>query len=265
MLVSDDLRRFAEEPEAEISEPVAPEGRILRPSFCVVLSASPTLSTVIGVRTTEAGLDDTIAEVRAALKEKGYSRAVWRVGPSSRPAGLLALLKARGFGPATRAPIEPGLHAMVLAQAPPDVPPNVEARLVRNLEEYRQALDIAMEAFELTPEDAADWRAAAPKLWEQQDGVDRMTLIAYVDGQPAGFAWAASGPTALVLCGSGVLAAKRGRGAYRALLAARWKRAVELGKPALVIHAGEMSRPIVARCGFQEVCKIDLLDDPHFG
>ena len=38
---------------------------------------------------------------------------------------------------------------------------------------------------------------------------------------------------------------------YRALVRARWDDAVAAGQPALVVHAGAMSRPILERLGFQ--------------
>ena len=55
----------------------------------------------------------------------------------------------------------------------------------------------------------------------------------------------------------------RGRGAYRALVAARWETAVELGTPALAIQAGAMSRPVLERCGFQALCSVLTLQDPE--
>ena len=45
----------------------------------------------------------------------------------------------------------------------------------------------------------------------------------------------------------------RGRGAYRALVRARWDVAVERGTPALTVSAGAMSRPILERLGFVTV------------
>ena len=53
----------------------------------------------------------------------------------------------------------------------------------------------------------------------------------------------------------------RGRGAYRALVAARWADAVAAGTPLLVTQAGKMSRPILRRLGFREVCEIWMLVD----
>jgi hypothetical protein len=66
-----------------------------------------------------------------------------------------------------------------------------------------------------------------------------------------------------MLAGSSVLQAARGRGAYRGLVAARWATAVALGTPALAIQAGAMSRPVLARCGFEEVCRLAVLQDPE--
>jgi predicted acetyltransferase len=57
----------------------------------------------------------------------------------------------------------------------------------------------------------------------------------------------------------------RGRGAYRALVAARWRDAVERGTPLLVTQAGRMSQPILERIGFRRVCEIRILLDDFGG
>jgi hypothetical protein len=257
------MARFAEEPARQLTEPRAPEARVTRDEWCLMLAATRTQSHLSCVRTSAAKLDRVIADVREILKQRGYTGCTWIVGQSCEPPELRDLLLARGFVRATEPPWEPELEAMALARPP--VPPRagVEARLVRDYDEYRQALDIAIRAFELPPDSAAGWLATAPELWKQQDGVDRMTLIATIDGKPVGFAWAGAGRDGLLLCGSGVLPEARGRGAYHALVDARWKIAVRLGKPLLVIHAGAMSRPILERCNFERVCRLDVLLDPE--
>ncbi|MGH3102662.1 MAG: GNAT family N-acetyltransferase, partial [Gaiellaceae bacterium] len=53
----------------------------------------------------------------------------------------------------------------------------------------------------------------------------------------------------------------RGRGAYRALVAARWAAAVARGTPALITQAGAMSRPILNRLGFRELAEIRIFLD----
>jgi hypothetical protein len=262
--IPDDVREFAESPEAYVSDPAPPEDRIFTDTCCVCLAGSGTQASVSRVRTTEAAIDRTIDEVRAIVRARGIKRVLWSLGPSTRPAGLPALLAARGFFPG-KPPFEPDAEAMVLVRPPPPPPANVEARPVGDGDEYAVALTIAAEAFEMPADEARGWLSAAPALWKQQDGVNRMTFIALVEGRPAGFAFAAGAPQGLLCGGSGVRPAERRHGAYLALVAARWARAVELGKPALVIHAGAMSRPIAERAGFVPVGRIDNLEDPELG
>ena len=54
----------------------------------------------------------------------------------------------------------------------------------------------------------------------------------------------------------------RGRGAYRALIAERWRGAVAAGRPALLTQAGAMSRPILERLGFRALGRVEMLRDP---
>ena len=51
------------------------------------------------------------------------------------------------------------------------------------------------------------------------------------------------------------------RGAYRALLRARWDDAVSLGTPVLITQGGSMSRPILERLGFEPVGHVHMLMD----
>src|SRR6185437_1897016 len=185
----DSIREFAESPEAYVSDPTPPEARFLTDRYCLYLAGSGTQATVSRVRTTAEYLDRTIDEIRGIVRAHGVKRVLWNLGPSSRPSGLPALLAARGFSPG-KPPFEPEAEAMVLVQPPPPPPPNVEARLVRDFDEYTAALRIAAEAFEMPADEAQGWLSAAPLLWAHQDGVNRMTLIALVDGRRAGFAFA---------------------------------------------------------------------------
>jgi GNAT superfamily N-acetyltransferase len=257
------VRRFAEDPEIYLPEPPPPGRRLRTERYIASFSPSPTMSAVSSIRATEGDLDAVIAEVRALAAEGGHVRTVWTLGPSARPEGLREMLAARGFVPATRAPLEPEWTGMVLFEAPP--PAAIEARAVRNYDEYVQALGIAIEAFGQSQDDLAGWMAAAPALWKQHDRGLLITYLAFIDGRAVGFAFGAVCAPGLFLGGSGVLPEARGRGAYRSLLAVRWADAVRLGTPALVIQAGAMARPILERCGFQAVCRIELMDDPAVG
>lgn len=262
MAVSDALKAFAEDPDAYIREIPSVAPHLVSPRFMLALSPSPLQSATSRVRTTAAELDATIAEVRALLRERGVKANVWHVGPTSEPGDLASLLAARGFVPARHAPYEPALTLMALVE-PPGSNSNagVEARMARTFEEYLAGLEVLMEAFNESEEDRAAWRAAAPTLWETQDGQDRFTHIAFLDGKPVGAGFSVGGSTGFLMGGAGVLPSARGRGVYRALLAARWSEVQRLGKEGLVIQAGSMSRPILQRCGFQIVGETRLMDD----
>src|SRR2546422_230114 len=88
-----------------------------------------------------------------------------------------------------------------------------------------------------------------------------VVYLAYVDGEPAARASASFGERGVTLFGGATLPEARGRGAYRALVAARWHDAVDRGTPVLVTQAGPLSRPILAQLGFREVCEIRILLD----
>ena len=68
----------------------------------------------------------------------------------------------------------------------------------------------------------------------------------------------------LLLYGGATAERARGRGAYRALIRARWDEAVALGTPALITQGGSMSRPILERLGFERVGEVHMLLD-EFG
>ena len=262
MAASESLKAFAEDPDASVREIPAVAPHVLTPRFVLALSPSPLQSVTCRVRTTADELDATIAEVRALLRERGVKGNVWHVGPSSGPEDLASLLRARGFVPATHAPFEARLTLMALVEPPRSNPDGaVEARMARTFEEYRSGLEVMLEAFNESDEDRAAWRAAAPTLWETQDGDDRFTHVAFLDGKPVGAGFSVGGSTGILMGGAGVLPAARGRGVYRALLAARWSEVERLRKEGLVIQAGSMSRPILARCGFQVIGGTQLLDD----
>jgi GNAT superfamily N-acetyltransferase len=261
--VSDEIRRLAEDPDAAFPDPPAPARAIRSPSYLLGLSPSLAQSVVSAVRTTAGDLDGIIAEVRGHLRAAKYTRNVWTVGPSSRPEGLAELLTARGFFPPKEPPYEPEMTAMVLVTPPPPAPPGIEARRVRDYDEYLASMRIAVTMMGEGDAEGAGWLGAAPELWRDRSGVARYTHVAFVDGEMVGFAWAGPTPAGLILAGSSVLPEARGHGAYRALVAARWETAVALGTPALAIQAGAMSRPVLERCGFEAVGRITVLEDPE--
>jgi GNAT superfamily N-acetyltransferase len=88
-----------------------------------------------------------------------------------------------------------------------------------------------------------------------------IVYLAYVDGEPVARASGGFSEHGVTLFGGATLPEARGRGAYRALVNARWDDAVARGTPLAVTQAGRNSRPILARLGFREICTIRALID----
>jgi GNAT superfamily N-acetyltransferase len=63
------------------------------------------------------------------------------------------------------------------------------------------------------------------------------------------------------LGGAATLPEARGRGAFRALVHARWEEAVRRGTPFLAVDAGPQSRPVLERLGFQRIGEIESFLD----
>jgi GNAT superfamily N-acetyltransferase len=84
---------------------------------------------------------------------------------------------------------------------------------------------------------------------------------AWLDGVMVSAGTCAPTPHGLLLYGGATLKRARGRGAYRALLRARWDEAATRETRALMTQAGAMSRPILERLGFEPVGHVHILLD----
>jgi hypothetical protein len=188
-------------------------------------------------------LDDVLEEVRAHLRSRGGKRTQWEIGSHARPENLVELLRERGLEPDR----EPYATAMVLRSEPESPPPDVVARPVETYEEYRTASEVQHLAFEM-PEPFDDM--GLRERWERSPNT---TFSAWADGRLVGAGTGAPTPHGVILYGGATHPDARGRGAYRALVHARWLDAVARGTPILVTQAGHMSQPILARLGFEAV------------
>ncbi len=84
-------------------------------------------------------------------------------------------------------------------------------------------------------------------------------FVAYDGGAPVAAGWceASSDVTPFLgLWGGAVLPTHRGRGLYRAIIAARARHALARGFRFLTVDAGPMSRPILERLGFEQLATI---------
>jgi hypothetical protein len=156
---------------------------------------------------------------------------------------------------------EPYAAALVLRAEPPPRPPGISARRVETFEEYAAATEVQQAAFGMKAEEIGEQRAMLAERWANSPNI---VHAAWLDGRLVSAGTCAPTSHGLLLYGGATLEQARGKGAYRAILRARWDEAVSRGTPALLTQAGSMSRPILERCGFARVGEVHILID-EFG
>jgi ribosomal protein S18 acetylase RimI-like enzyme len=194
-------------------------------------------------------IDEVIEEVRAHLRERGRDSCAWEIGSHATPSDLPEQLLARGFADDQPEPLAIG---MAMTEAPPPGPADVVVKVVETDDEYWESERVAQISF--GEEVAAERKPFTPSALNP-------IYIALIDGKIVARASSAIGEHGVTLFGGATLPEARGRGAYRALVAARWRDAAERGTPLVVTQAGVMSRPILTRLGFREVGTVRALGD----
>jgi GNAT superfamily N-acetyltransferase len=251
------IRELAENPN--VYQPLGP-GRALHRDpdgrFAIFLAPGTSVhsATVQRVRLGTDSVASAVEEIRGLLRSLSREGAEWELGESSEPSDLVERLLAVGL---RRDESEPVAIGMVLREASLAMPEGVVARAVASVEELRAAREVQRAAFG-DPRPVDSEQAARDYRLE---GVDGSTFVAFVDGELVAAAYASYTPWGLILFGGATLPSARGRGAYRALVAARAVEGARRGTPALVTHAGKMSRPTLERLGFVPVARIDRLLD----
>ncbi len=194
------------------------------------------------------GVEAVREEIHGLLRAKGRTGCSWEVGSHATPTDLVDRLHRLGL-----VDDEPDALAigMVLTEPPAGASTKIEVRRAETRDELRASARIATAAFGGS---VADDDPPAPDP-------NNVVYLAYLDGEPIARASASFSEHGVTLFGGSTLPEARGRGAYRALVAARWEDAVLRGTPLLVTQAGAMSRPILTRLGFREVCEIWILID----
>ncbi len=250
-----ELREFAESPDAYT---VVGPGfrRFLTDRYCLMLGPTRLFTSVQRLRFADVEAD--VEQIRALAGEHDHAAANWWLGPSTQPPDLHERLLELGAGPPRDHTSE--LTAMAITRPPEPGPPEVAVRPVESLEEMAVAVRIGWEAFE-TPPDRRD--PDIERRWrDRRASGSTVDFVAFLDGEPVGHALGVYGPLGGLLIGGATLPSVRGRGAYRALVRARWDEAARRGTPALVVHAAPTSEPILRRLGFDEVCGLRRLEDP---
>jgi hypothetical protein len=250
------LREIAEYPNS--FGPLGPrDERIDTDRYTLWMGVGKSWNTVQRQRMRADEIDDVITEVRSLLRERGRDKTQWEVGSSAEPPDLVERLLERGL----IWDKDPHAVALVLTREPPAPPPEIVARRIETFDEFAAANAVQWEAFGTPEEDVEEARALLPQTW--RDTVNVMHA-AWLDGELVAAGTAAPTEQGLLLYGGATLSSARGRGAYRALLHARWQEAVQNGTPALITQGGSMSRPILERLGFERVGEVHMLLD-EFG
>jgi hypothetical protein len=203
-------------------------------------------------------VDRALRDVRELARVRGAREVVWWLGGRTTPASLEEELLARGLTPDTQ---QPELTTLALDHAPAGRPA-LEVRHVESLDDYRDALAVEDDAFDLPPDRRAERQRTASDAWEREAaGGAAAYHLALLDGRPVAFARTVFTPHGGLMLGGATLPAARRRGAYTSLVHARWAEAVARGVPVLGTAAGAMSEPVLRRLGFREHGRVRLLID----
>ena len=210
------------------------------------------------IRLRPESIRSAVDDVRGLMSDHGKKLASWWVSDWSTPPDIEERLLACGLS------IVEGdydIAALALVEEPPQGPPEIVVRRTTSVAEHVAASRVTRAAFELPAERWLSDNDAAADFEATHASEKVATYGAWIDGELVATARAYFGSRGALLAGGSTLHEHRGRGAYRALVRARWDDAVARRTPALVVSAGAQSEPILHRLGFQQVCRFRRLED----
>jgi hypothetical protein len=244
-----DLTEFAEAMGAFLDPAPGRLGR-MRDGYVLSAEFGHTWAQVERIRLREEDLAAMIADVDAFMHESGTERASWWLTERSTPSEDAFL--AAGLQRVE----DDYLHAAMILTSEPPAADGIEVRPAETVAEFAETRRLALEAFANPHQrNPSDEELAAE--WEHQ--IDPI-FAAWLDGRMASTGRAIYTRAGGYLMGGSTASWARGRGAYRAVVRARWDEAVRRGTPALAVGAGSMSRPILERLGFEQVLQFRRLE-----
>jgi hypothetical protein len=222
-----------------------------------VLSLGRTEATVQRLRLVAEDPPGTVEGVRQRALHHGCTAITWEVSAAATPVDLAERLVTLGVLPAH----PPVATVMGLVEPPAPAPDGIRVSRVETVADFRTFVAVTHEVFGIQ-ERLADELERIDREGEH-DVADTgfVRHLAWVEDEPVAAGAATFTDRGAILHAGSTREAWRGRGAYRALVAARWRDAVRRGTPALVTRAGPMSQPILARLGFEELCELRLFVD----
>jgi GNAT superfamily N-acetyltransferase len=244
------LRDLAECPPAPEPPTGSASSRIVTDRYIAEIGPEPDpdMNVVSRLRLEGSDLAAVLEEVRASYRAAGRRAATWEVASGSTPSGLEATLRTLGM--------ETNETAWMLALACTTEP----ASPTEGVTVEEAASDSQLAEVRVIFEAADGWTPG--DAWLRGPGfVTR--YLARIDGEAvatADITWL-DDDRAVFLGGALTLPSRRGRGAYRALVHARWRAAAARGRDVLVTQSEPMSQPILLRLGFEVVGEIHVLLD----
>jgi len=212
----------------------------------------PGPNSVSYIRCRAEDADQLIDEVRAIVKPHRLP-VMWILDPGTEPDNMAEILVARGMSPDAGGPEVAVMVLPIEARiVGPDVPGLEIQDALADAGAFNAADRVNREAFQSSarPDLAANERRRKNQL----AAGNRRLLLATVDGEPGGSAGISLFPPVGAIINGGAVRPKfRGRGVYRAMVAARLAMGREAGVSGLVVWGGHMSGPILGRLGFETV------------
>lgn len=190
-----------------------------------------------------ANLDHVIAEEIARFRGRQFE---WKAYSFDRPADLVDRLRNAGFEVGAREALV--VYDLRDGLTPFDAPTDWEVRKLRTMDDLATFRTIAEQVFKKDYSHTTGELADA--IAQGRSGHD--AFVASLAGTPASIGRLYTSPDSLFggLYGGGTLETFRGRGGYRAVVAARAVAAEALGARYLVVDALPTSLPILLKLGF---------------
>jgi hypothetical protein len=241
-------------------QPAAPGIEVVEtPSYRIVLNPDLPIAGPNNVGWIRCGphkASGLIAEVRSIVAPR-HLPLMWTIDPETEPVDFADHLAKRGVYPE---PHGPEVAVMVLpVDATVESPEVADLELrdaLTDLDTFRRADAVNAEAF------ASRTMTDDPQLVASQErrrlnqlvSGNRRFILASIGGEPAGSAGMTLFPPIAAFINGGAVRQKfRGRGVYRAMVAARLAMAREARVSGLTVWGGHASAPILARLGFETV------------
>ncbi len=244
------LRGLAEDALAPPPPPGASTRRVIGDGYIAEIGPepSPDMNIVLQLRLEGRDVAETVREVRRIFEQAGRTATTWEISSGSTPADLEHQLRALGMQ--TNDPAE--MLALACTREPASATGAVTVEQVESDDQYRQVREIYEQADGWSPSN--DWLYGAGHVTRYLARIDDLPVAT------ADITWLED-ERAVFLGGALTLPEARGRGAYRALVHARWRDAVAAGRPLVVTQSEPMSQPILLRLGFEVVGHISVLVD----